>query len=154
MKLNDGAVLHAAMAVTAFVPGVDAQGNVDYEVILTLQSQRPMIFEDSKVKMRYRVGVLETTVATLWTGTARRDVIRCCAISFLARLLMCYIRRCWATHLNAITLWRSGFIQVQGWCGQSPHLNVIACRRAQQSVAVAVARWWRRGCRQGGLGRA
>ena len=140
MKLNDGAALHAAMAVTAFVPGGDAPGDVDDEVILTLLSRRPMIFEDSEVEMRDRVGVLETAVETLWTRTARRDVIRCCAISFLARTLTCYIGRCWATHLLARSLWRTGFIHVQRWCGQSPFLNVIACRGAQQSVAVTVAR--------------
>ena len=36
---NDGAMLRAAMAVTAFVPGGDAPGDVDDEVALTLPSQ-------------------------------------------------------------------------------------------------------------------
>ena len=36
---NDGAVLRAAMAVTAFVPGGDAPGDVNDEVALTLLSQ-------------------------------------------------------------------------------------------------------------------
>ena len=54
---NDGAVLRAAMAVTAFVPGGDAPGDVDDEVALTLPSQRPIIFQDSEVEMRDRVGV-------------------------------------------------------------------------------------------------
>ena len=60
---NDGAVLRAAMAVTAFVPRVDAPGDVDDEVTLTLPSQRPMIFQDFEVEMRdHVVGVLETAV--------------------------------------------------------------------------------------------
>ena len=59
---NNSAVLRAAMAVTAFVSGGDAPGDVDDEVALTLPSQRPMIFQDSEVEMRDRVGVLETAV--------------------------------------------------------------------------------------------
>ena len=59
---NDGAVLRATMAVTAFVPSGDAPGDVDDEVALTLPSQRPTIFQDSEVEMRDRVGVLETVV--------------------------------------------------------------------------------------------
>ena len=35
---------------------------MDDEVALTLPSQRPMIFQDSEVKMRDRVGVVETAV--------------------------------------------------------------------------------------------
>ena len=59
---NDGVVLRAAMCVTAFVPGGDAPGDVDNEVTRTLPSQRPMIFQDSEVELRDRVGVLETAV--------------------------------------------------------------------------------------------
>ena len=59
---NDSAVLRAAMAVTAFVPGGDAPGDVDDEVTLMLPSQRPMIFQDSEVEMRDCVGVLEPAV--------------------------------------------------------------------------------------------
>ena len=59
---NDGAVLRAAMAVTAFVLGGDALGDVDDEVALTLPCQRSMIFQDSEVETRNRVGVLETAV--------------------------------------------------------------------------------------------
>ena len=59
---NDGVVMRAAMAVTAFVPSGDAPGDVDDEVALTLPSQRPMIFQDSEVEMRDRAGVLETAV--------------------------------------------------------------------------------------------
>ena len=59
---NDGAVLRAAIAVTAFVPGGDVPGDVDDAVALTLPPQRPMIFQGSEVEMRDRVGVLETAV--------------------------------------------------------------------------------------------
>ena len=49
---NAGAVLRAAMAVTAFGPGGD-------DVTLTCQPQRPMMFQD-EVEMQDRVGALET----------------------------------------------------------------------------------------------
>ena len=58
---NDGAVF-AAMAVTAFVPRDDAPGDVVDGVTLMPPSQRPMIFQDSELGMRNRVGVLETAV--------------------------------------------------------------------------------------------
>ena len=38
-EANDGAVLRAAMAVTAFVSGGDPPGDVDDEVTMTLPSQ-------------------------------------------------------------------------------------------------------------------
>ena len=57
---NDDALLRAAMAVTAFVPGGDAPGDVDDEVALRLPSQRPMIFQDSQVQMRDHAGVSGT----------------------------------------------------------------------------------------------
>ena len=59
---NDGAVLRAAMAVTAFLPGGDAPGDEDDEVTLALPSQRPMIFQASEVEMQDRAGVLEKAV--------------------------------------------------------------------------------------------
>ena len=59
---NAGALLRAAMAVTAFGPGGDAPGDVDDDVKLTLLSQRPMMFQDSEVEMQDRVGALETAV--------------------------------------------------------------------------------------------
>ena len=59
---NDGAVLRATLAVTAFVPGGDAPSDVDDEVTMTLPSQGPMIFQDSEMEMRDRAGVLETGV--------------------------------------------------------------------------------------------
>ena len=137
---NDGAVLRAAMAVTAFVPGGDAPGDVDDEVTLTLPSKRPTIFQDSKLEMRDRVGVLKTAVGNS-VNYDSPPVPRCCVIMFFARSLTCFAGRCWATHLHARSLWRSGFIQVQGWCGRSPHLNVIACGGVRQSLAPITARW-------------
>ena len=59
---NAGAVLWAAMAVTAFAPGGGAPGDAHVDVTLTLLSQRPMMFQDSEVEMHVRVGVLETAV--------------------------------------------------------------------------------------------
>ena len=59
---NAGAVLRAAMAVTAFGPGGGAPGDVDDDATLTLLSQRPMMFQDSEVEMKNRVGALETAV--------------------------------------------------------------------------------------------
>ena len=59
---NNGAVLRAAMAVTAFVPGGDAPGDVDDEIALTLPSQRPIIFQDCEVEMRDRVGLLDADI--------------------------------------------------------------------------------------------
>ena len=50
------------MTVTAFGPGGDAPGDVDDDVTLTLLSQRPMMFQNSEVKMKDRAGALETAV--------------------------------------------------------------------------------------------
>ena len=59
---KDGAALRALKAVTAFVSGGDAPGNVDDKVAQTLPSLPPMIFQGSEVKMRHRVDVLETAI--------------------------------------------------------------------------------------------
>ena len=59
---NAGAVLRAAMAVTAFGPGGDAPGDVDDDVTLALLSQLPMMFKAAEVEMQDRVGALETAV--------------------------------------------------------------------------------------------
>ena len=58
---NAGAVLRAAMAVMAFGPRGDAPGDVDDDVTRTRLSQRLMIFQDSEVEMKDRVGALEST---------------------------------------------------------------------------------------------
>ena len=80
---NPGAVPRAAMAVTAFVPGGDASGDVEDEATLTLLCQRPMMFQDSEVEMQDRVGALERRRSmTLLTMACGRNVSGCCAISF------------------------------------------------------------------------
>ena len=137
---NNDAVLRAVMAVTAFVPGGDAPGDVDNEVGLTLPSQRPMIFPNSEVKMRNRVGVLKTFLITLLIIASRRNVPRCCGMSFIARTLMCYVGRCRVTHMHARIPGQSGFAYGQGLCGRSHHLNVIACGGVRQSRAPTAAR--------------
>ena len=83
---NASAVLRAAMAATAFGPGGDAPGDVDDDVTLTLLSQRPMLFQDSEVEMQDRVRWRRRSM-TLLTMAYRRNVPRCCAISFFARTL-------------------------------------------------------------------
>ena len=59
---NAGAVLRAAMVVTAFGSGGDAPDDVDDDVIMMLLFQRPMMFQNSEVEMQDRVGDLETAV--------------------------------------------------------------------------------------------
>ena len=59
---NAGAVLRAAMAVTAFGPGGGAPGDVDDDATLTLLFQRHMMLQDSEVEMQARVGALGTAV--------------------------------------------------------------------------------------------
>ena len=59
---NAGAVVRAAMVVTAFGPGGNAPGDVDDDVTLALLSQRPMMFQDAEGEMQDRVGALETAV--------------------------------------------------------------------------------------------
>ena len=59
---NAGAVLRAAMAVTAFGPGGDAPGVVDDDITLALLSQRLMMFQDDEMEMQDRVGGFETAV--------------------------------------------------------------------------------------------
>ena len=59
---NAGAVLRAAMIVTAFGSGGGSPGDVDDDATLKMLSQRPMMFQDSEVEMQDRVGALETAV--------------------------------------------------------------------------------------------
>ena len=59
---KSGAVLRAAMAITAFGPGGDAPDDVDDEATLTLLPQRSMTFQDSEVEIHDRLGALETAV--------------------------------------------------------------------------------------------
>ena len=135
---NNGAVLRAAMAVTAFAPGCDAPGDVNNEVTLTLPSQRPMIFQDSDVEIEDHVGVLETAV----DNSVDHDSPPECAKMLSDIVFRTHLDvLCRATHLHAESLWRSGFFQVQGWCGRNLHLNVIACGGVRQSLAPTAARW-------------
>ena len=128
------------MAVTAFVPGGEAPGDVDDEVVLTLPSQRPMIFQDSEVEMWDRVGVLETAVDNAVdhgsppeSAKILRDIVFRTHLDVLCRAL--------SGDPHARTKpGRFGFIRRQGWCGQSPHLNVIACGGVRQSRAPTAAR--------------
>ena len=82
------------MAVTAFGPGGDEPGDVDDDVTLDLLSQRPMISQDSEVEMQDNVGALETALHDTADHGSPPDVPRCFAISFFARILTCYVRRC------------------------------------------------------------
>ena len=93
-EASDGAVLRAPMAVTTFVPGGDAPGDVVDEVALTLPCQRSMILQDPEVEMRDRAGVLETQVDYAVDHGFRRNVPRRCAISFCSRTLTCFVGRC------------------------------------------------------------
>ena len=68
---NDGAVLRAAMAVTAFALSGDAPGEVDDEVALTPPSQGPMILQDPDVEMPDRAAVVETSVDNAVDHTSR-----------------------------------------------------------------------------------
>ena len=117
---NDDAVLRAVMSVTLFVPGADGPGYVDDEVTRTLPSQRPMIFRDSEVEMRDRVGVLETAVDNALDydsppkcAKMLQDVGFC---THLGRLC----RPCLVTHLHARSLRRSSFILGVGMVPAKP----------------------------------
>ena len=57
-----GAMLRAAMALMAFGPSGGPLGDVDDDVTLELQSERPMIFQYSEVDMQDRVGALDISV--------------------------------------------------------------------------------------------
>ena len=139
-ELNDGAVLRAAMAVPAFVTGGDAPGDVDDEVALTLPSQRPMIFQDSEVEMRNRVGVLETAVDNAVDHISPPECAKMLRyIVFRTHLDVLYRALSGDPHARK-KAGRSGFIQGQGWCGRSPHLNVIACGGVRQSCAPTAVR--------------
>ena len=98
---NAGAVLRAAMAVSASGPGGDAQGDVDDDVTLTLLSQRLMMLQDSEVEMQDRVGTLDTEVddavdhdLPLECAKMLRDIV-------FARTWTYSIGRCWATRQRA-----------------------------------------------------
>ena len=97
------------MAVTALGPTGDPPSDVDVEAILTLSSQRPMIFEDIEVEMLDRVGVLRRQSKTLFTMISCRKVPRCCVLSVLERTLTFSVGNVWGTHLYAWDRWQCGF---------------------------------------------
>ena len=137
---NDGLVLQAAMAVTTFLSGGDVPGDVHDEVALTLPSQRPMIFQDSEVKMRDRVGVLETAVdnavdhgSPLKCAKMLRDIDIHTHLDVLHRALL-------GDPPTRNKPMVARFSQVQGWCGQTPRLNLIAYHGVRQSLAATAAR--------------
>ena len=59
---NTGAVLWVAIAVSSFVPGVDAPGEVYHDVTLTLMSQPPMTLQDPGGGARDHVDVFEALI--------------------------------------------------------------------------------------------
>ena len=108
---NDGAVLRAAMAVTAFVPGGDAPSDVSDEVTLTLPSQRPMIFQDSEVEMWDRAGVLETDVDNAVDYDSPPECAKMLRDIVCRTHLDVLCGRCRVTHLYARNLRRCCLIQ-------------------------------------------
>ena len=138
---NDGAVLRVAIAVIAFVLGGDAPGDVDDEVTLTLPCQRSMIFQDSDVETRNRVGVLETAVDNAVDHSSSPECAKMLRyIVFRTHLDVSCRALPGNPHVHAKGLGRSGFIQGQGRCGRNPHLNVIACGGVRQSCAPTAIR--------------
>ena len=117
---NDGAVLRAAMAVTAFVPGGDAPGDVDNEVELTLPSQRPMILQDSEVQMRDRAGVLETAVDNAVDHGSPPECAKMLRDIVFALISTSYAGRCLATHPHERNLGRSGSFRGKVGGGEAP----------------------------------
>ena len=56
------AVLWVAIAITSFGPGVDAPGEVDDDVTLTLMSQRPIYLEDPGIGARDHVDLFKALI--------------------------------------------------------------------------------------------
>ena len=138
---NAGAVPRAAMTVTAFGPGDDGSADdMEDEATLTLLSQRPMMFQDSQVEMQDRVGALETVADNAVDHGSPPECAKMLR-DILFRKHLDVLRRPFLSDPPARSLRRSGFIQVQGWCGRSPHLNVIAYRGVRQGLAATAARW-------------
>ena len=111
------------MAVTAFGPDGDAAGDVDDDIILTLLSQRPTMFQDPEVGMKDRVGALETTVDDALghelppeCATMPRDIV------FHTVPLGVVL----VTHLRAWSLRRCGFSQVQWAVWAKPRTSLPA----------------------------
>ena len=92
--------------------------------------------------MRDRAGVLEMAVD---------NAVDHCSPPECAKMLRDIVFRThldvssWALsgdpHMHARSLGRSGFIQGQGWCGRSPHPNVVVCGGVRQGLAPTAARY-------------
>ena len=139
---NAGAVLRAAMAVTEFVPGIDVPGDVDDEITLTLPPKRPMIFQDSEVEMRDRVGVLETAVdndvdhgSPPECAKMLRDIIFGTYLDVIYRALLGDPP---ARKKPVAVRLHSGARVVRA---KPPHLDVIIYRGVRQSLAATADRW-------------
>ena len=127
-------------AAAAFVAGGDAPGDVDDEVALTLPFQRPMTFQDSQVEMIVRAcwrRLLINTAVDHGSPPKCAKMLR--YIVFRTHLdVLC--RALWGDPPARKSLGRAGLIQRQGWCGRSPHLNIIACSGVRQNRALTAAR--------------
>ena len=75
------------MVFTAFVLG-GAPCGVEDEFTLMLPSRRPMIFQDFEAEFGIVWACCRRLSITLLTMPQRRNVPRCCAISFFARLVV------------------------------------------------------------------
>ena len=91
--------------------------------------------------MRDRVGVLETAADNAVDHSSSPECAKMLRYTVF-RTHLCLLCRALLgdPHMHARRLGRSGFIQGQGLCGRSPHLNVIACGRVRQSRAPTAAR--------------
>ena len=97
-------MLRAAMAVTAFGPCGDAPGDADDDITLTLLSQRPMMFQDSEVEMKDRVGALETAVDDAVDHGLPPECAKMLRDIGFRTHLTYSVGRCWATRLRAWSL--------------------------------------------------
>ena len=105
-ETNAGAVLRAAMAVTAFGPSDDAPGDADDDVMLTMLPQRPTMFQDSVVEMLDRVEALETATdyavdhsLTLGCAKMLHDIVYRTHLDVFRRALLGH-RNCWGDLLS------------------------------------------------------
>ena len=129
-----GSVLRVATAFTSFGSGGDAPGDVDDDVTLTLLSQRPMMFQDSEVKMQDRMGALWTAVDDdVEHGLRmRQDAAR---YRFSHAPFSYSVGRCWATHPRAWNLWPCRCSQVEGPCGLS-RVFLLSCTSPAMTTSV------------------
>ena len=96
---NAGAVLRAAMAVTAFGPDSGAPGDVDDDATPTPLFQRPMMFQDFEVEVQDRVGALGTAVDDAVDHDVQPECAKMLREFFFARTLTYSVGCYWATRL-------------------------------------------------------